>query len=172
MDCLGQRSGMESVQNLETVINEGLRVALLAETPDQSLDVLLQHLGMALDGERTYIFEQNASGCDDNTYEWVADGVEPEKENLQNVPPEVCASWYRKFSVGRHIVIEDLEDIRETEPLQYENLKRQSIRSLVVVPFTTGKRPSAFTGWTIRRRSRWNTRRICSRPRHTLLYHV
>ena len=38
--------------------------------------------------------------------------MEPEKENLQNVPPEVCASWYRNFSVGRHIVIESLEDIR------------------------------------------------------------
>lgn len=146
MDCLGQRSGMESVQNLETVINEGLRAALLAETPDQSLDVLLKHLGMALDGERTYIFEQNASGCDDNTYEWVADGVEPEKENLQNVPPEVCASWYRKFSIGRHIVIENLEDIRETEPLQYENLKRQSIRSLVVVPLYNGEKTIGFYG--------------------------
>ncbi len=146
MDCLGQQSGVQSVQNLESVINEGLRAALLAETPDQSLDVLLKHLGMALDGERTYIFEQNASGCDDNTYEWVADGVEPEKENLQNVPPEVCASWYRNFSIGRHIVIENLEDIRETEPLQYENLKRQSIRSLVVVPLYNGEKTIGFYG--------------------------
>ena len=146
MDCLGQQSGMESVQNLENVINEGLRAALLAETPDQSLDVLLQHLGMALDGERTYIFEQNASGCDDNTYEWVADGVEPEKENLQNLPQEVCASWYRNFSIGRHIVIENLEDIRETDPLQYENLKRQSIRSLVVVPLYNGEKIIGFYG--------------------------
>ena len=30
------QSGMRSVQNLETVINEGLRVALQEETPDQS----------------------------------------------------------------------------------------------------------------------------------------
>ena len=81
----GQNSGMQSVQNLETVINEGLRVALLEETPDQSLEVLLEHLGKALNGERTYIFEQNASGGDDNTYEWAADGVQPEKENLQNL---------------------------------------------------------------------------------------
>ena len=95
-----QHSGIQSVQNLEAIINEGLRVALLEDTPDQSLQVLLKHLGRALNGERTYIFEQNESGCDDNTYEWVADGVEPEQENLQNVPPEVCASWYRNFSVG------------------------------------------------------------------------
>ena len=142
----GQHSVIQSVQNLESIINEGLRVALLEETPDQSLDVLLEHLGKALNGERTYIFEQNESGGDDNTYEWTADGVKPEKENLQNVPPEVCASWYRNFGIGKHIVIESLEDIRETNPLQYENLKRQSVHSLVVIPLYDGKKLIGFYG--------------------------
>ncbi|WP_295762331.1 GAF domain-containing hybrid sensor histidine kinase/response regulator [uncultured Oscillibacter sp.] len=137
---------MRSVQDLEAIINEGLRTALMEETPDRSLKVLLEHLGKALNGERTYIFEQNGSGGDDNTYEWVADGVEPEQENLQNVPPEVCASWYRNFSIGRHIVIESVEDIRESEPLQYENLKRQGIHSLVVVPLYDGERIIGFYG--------------------------
>ncbi len=137
---------MRNVQNLEVVINEGLRVALLEETPDRSLEVLLEHLGKALDGERTYIFEQNESGGYDNTYEWVAGGVEPEKENLQNVPREVCASWYRNFTIGKHIVIGDLEDIRDTDPLQYENLKRQNIHSLVVVPLYDGKKIIGFYG--------------------------
>ena len=141
-----QQGSVRSVQNLESVINEGLRVALLEETPDQSLQVLLEHLGKALCGERTYIFEQNESGCDDNTYEWAADGVTPEKENLQNVPPEVCASWYRNFSIGKHIVIENLEDIRVTEPLQYENLKQQNVHSLVVVPLYNGQKIIGFYG--------------------------
>ncbi len=144
-DC-EQHNEMKSVQNLETVINEGLRVALQEETPDRTLEVLLEHLGKALNGERTYIFEQNESGCDDNTYEWVADGVEPEKDNLQNVPPEVCAAWYQNFSIGGHIVIEDLEDIRETDPLQYENLKSQNIHSLVVVPLYNGEKIIGFYG--------------------------
>ena len=86
MESHERYSGIRSVQNLEAVINEGLRVALLEETPDQSLEVLLEHLGKALNGERTYIFEQNESGGDDNTYEWVADGVKPEKESLQKCP--------------------------------------------------------------------------------------
>ena len=145
-EALGRHSGIQSVQNLEAVINEGLRVALLEETPDQSLEVLLEHLGKALNGERTYIFEQNEFGGDDNTYEWAAEGIQPEKESLQNVPAEVCASWYRKFSVGKHIVIESLEDIRETDPLQYENLKRQGVHSLVVVPLYDGKRIIGFYG--------------------------
>ena len=36
-----QHSGMQSVQNLEAVINEGLRSSLLEESPDQCLEVLL-----------------------------------------------------------------------------------------------------------------------------------
>lgn len=141
-----QYSGMQNVQNLEKIINEGLRVALAKDTPDQSLEVFLAYLGRALNGQRTYIFEQNESGGDDNTYEWVADGVEPEKDNLQNLPPEVCASWYQNFSISRHIVIENLEDICETDPVQYEILKRQNICSLVVVPLYDGERNIGFYG--------------------------
>lgn len=137
---------IQSVQNLEAVINEGLRVSLLEETPDQSLKVLLKYLGKALNGDRTYIFEHSESGYDDNTYEWTADGVKPEIGNLQHVPPEVCASWYRNFSVGRHIVIKRLEDIHKSDPLQYENLKQQGIHSLVVVPLYDGSRIIGFYG--------------------------
>lgn len=139
---LAIESGMTGVQGghvqdyleLEMFVNEGMRLALRAVTPDKSLDVILEYLGRALNGERTYIFERNASGGDDNTYEWVAMGVKPQKEVLQNLPAEVCANWYHSFHENRNIIIEDLEDIREEDPLQYENLKRQDIYSLVVVP--------------------------------------
>ena len=130
----GRQEQRDSMVNLEAKINEGLRVALQQETPSQTLEVLLEYMGIALHGERTYIFERNENGCDDNTYEWVASGVTPEKDALQNLPAEVCANWYRNFQTGGHIVIKNLEDIRESDPLQYENLKRQNIRSLVVVP--------------------------------------
>ncbi len=135
-----------SVQNLESIINEGLRVALLEETPDRSLEVLLEYLGRALNGERTYIFEQNESGGDDNTYEWAADGVRPEKENLQGLPPEVCAGWYQRFGAGGYIVIKDLEEIRQSDPLIYDTLNAQSIHSLVVVPLYDDGRIIGFYG--------------------------
>ena len=141
-----QKDMVQNVQNLEAIINEGLRVALLEKTPDQSLEVLLAYLGKALDGERTYIFERNPDGSDDNTYEWVAPGVRPEKENLQNLPPEICASWYRNFSIGNHIIIKDLEDIRLSDPLQYANLKQQDIHSLVVIPLYDDNQIIGFYG--------------------------
>lgn len=124
----------KSYQNMESLANEGLRLALSAETPDMSIHVLLEYIGRSLMGQRTYIFERNDHNCDDNTYEWVADGVSPEKNNLQNVPPEVCASWYRKFKDGEHIIIPDVEAIKSIDYIQYETLKKQNIHSLVVVP--------------------------------------
>lgn len=144
LDASGQEQ--RNYQSLEAMINEGLRVALLKKTPSQTLEVLLEYMGKALKGERTYIFEKNAQGGDDNTYEWVASGVNPEKENLQNVPPEVCANWYQNFKVGKHIIIKDLEDIREKDPLQYENLRRQKIHSLVVVPLYNDGEAIGFYG--------------------------
>lgn len=133
-------------QNQEALANEGMRLALRASTPDKALDIILEYLGKALCGERTYIFEKNSLGGDDNTYEWVATGVTPEIENLQNLPPEICANWYRNFSEDKSIIIEDLEDIRESDPLQYENLKRQNIHSLVVVPLYDDTKNFGFYG--------------------------
>lgn len=43
-------------------------------------------------------------------------------------------------------MIEHLEDIQETDPLQYENLKRQNIHSLVVVPLYDGNKIIGFYG--------------------------
>lgn len=49
-------------------------MALTAPTAAKSLDIVLEYIGRALHGQRTYIFEKNAIGNDDNTYEWVATG--------------------------------------------------------------------------------------------------
>ena len=126
--------------------NEGFRIALKAPTPDKSIEVVLEYLGKALKGERTYIFEKNENGDDDNTYEWVAKGISPEKDNLQNLPAEVCANWYRTFRENKNITIKNLEDIREEDPLQYQNLKRQNIHSLVVVPLYDDEKIIGFYG--------------------------
>lgn len=142
-----QQSRMiDSYQKLESLANEGMRVALQAATPDQSLEVILEYLGNALKGERTYIIERNAKGNDDNTYEWVANGVESAKDMLQDLPPEVCANWYHAFRVDKSIMISDVEEIRESSPIQYEILQSQDIHSLVVVPLYYDKKIIGFYG--------------------------
>ena len=141
-----QKNVVRRYEKLEKIVNEGLRLALGTSSADKSLDIILEYIGKALDGERTYIFEHNENGCDDNTYEWVANGIKPEKDNLQNLPPELCANWYRNFQEDKNIVIENLENIREEDSEQYKNLKRQDIHSLVVVPLYWEKKIIGFYG--------------------------
>lgn len=136
----------QEYQNFEAIINKGLHVSLQETSPSRSLERLLEYLGKTLNAERTYIFEKNSFGGDDNTYEWTSVGVTAEKENLQNLSPEVCANWYNTFKLGDLIIIENLEDIRETNPVQYEILKRQNIHSLVVVPLYDDQKAIGFYG--------------------------
>lgn len=149
IDITEERAQDQVVQmyrDIEALANNGLKKAIAAESPDESINTILEHLGKALSGERTYIFEKNENGGDDNTYEWCAPGIQPEKDNLQNVPPEVCANWYRIFEDGQNIIIPDLEETKETDPMQYENLKRQGIHSLVIVPLYDRGKVVAFCG--------------------------
>ena len=60
-------------------------------------------------------FEQNQNGESSsiNTYEWCASGVSFEKENLQNLPPEVCSqNGIAALRNGISLIWQDLEEIK------------------------------------------------------------
>ncbi len=135
-----------SYQHMEAALNQAIRVALRQGTPDQTLQVLLEFLGNILEADRTYIFEKNDHNHDDNTYEWVANGVTPEQDTLQDLPPEICEGWYQKFGENQNIVIENVEELKEVDPRTYEVLARQNIHSLAVVPLYDDERVIGFYG--------------------------
>ena len=78
MDMI-ERKKFQDYQNIETLVNEGLHIAMSHVLADDSLDVILSYLGKILKADRVYIFEKNARGNDDNTYEWAREGVSEEK---------------------------------------------------------------------------------------------
>jgi len=141
-----QRQAIKDFTANETLVNEGLRQALAADTPCQSLDVLMQYLGQALECDRVYIFEENKEKSFDNTYEWCKEGVSPQKDNLQKVPYEAVEIWYRSFREGQSVIIKDLDLIKESDPLQYEYLEPQNIQTLVVSPLFFHKKIIGFYG--------------------------
>lgn len=140
------KTAIQSYQALEANANEGIRMALKETDSEAGINILLEYMGHSLRAGRTYIFERNEKGNDDNTYEWCADGVFPVIDTLQDLDASVCANWYRSFSESKNIVIYDLEDIKESDPLQYENLYAQDIHSLVVVPLYDGGKVIGFYG--------------------------
>ncbi len=149
IDISEERSQDKMIQkyrDMQSFVNEALKDALSAESPDETIRIILEYIGKALNGERTYIFEKNRYGRDDNTYEWTAPGVIPEIDNQQNLPPEICENWYHIFEEGKYVQIPDIEEMRLSDPLQYENLKRQKIHSIVVMPIYDAGKTIAFYG--------------------------
>lgn len=128
------------------MVNEGLKQALAEVNPEQSIEVLLAYLGRTLQSERVYIFERRADELHDNTYEWCAEGVIPQKEILQKVPFDAVEQWYQAFVQDKNIIIKDLDEIKETNPEAYKVLLPQNIRTLVVSPILFDEEIVGFYG--------------------------
>lgn len=128
------------------VVNESLRLALRERDATRAIELFLEHMGERSHSERIYIFE-GETGCSvDNTFEWCAEGVSPQKDNLQNVPFEAVEWWYHAFEESRSILIYDLEDIKEKEPLTYKYLKPQNVQSLIASPLELEGKIIGFYG--------------------------
>ncbi len=141
-----QKKTIKEFASNEAMVNNALRLALAEATPEKSLRVLLKHLGQSLRSDRVYIFEETPEHTMKNTYEWCAEGVEPQQEYLQDVPFEVVSLWYESFQRNENIVIKDLESIQETDPRVYEVLLPQQVDSLVVSPLTINGNIIGFYG--------------------------
>ena len=142
---LAKRSFSEFTDN-EALINEGLRCALAEETPEQSIDTLLQYLGQMFQSDRVYIFEKNKHGNFDNTYEWCASKVSPQKNILRNIPPETMGTWIPTFQKGESIIIRNVDEIVSYDPTVYETLIPQNIARLIVSPIYRDREVIGFYG--------------------------
>ena len=95
--------------------------------------------------DRSYVFELDpARDVVVNTHEFVRDGVSAEKDNLREVPMEVISSWMEAFERKGIYFMENVEQVKGTE--QYDELKRQSVQSLLAVPLQRGERIIGFLG--------------------------
>ena len=138
---------MKTIIKYELVINEALRSALNYHTPDEQINEFIRFFGRHIGSDRIYIFEdcKERHGTD-NTYEWCAQGVTPEKDRLQNVDMDVIKWWYDTFSRGESIIITDIEDIKEEHRVSYDMLKAQNVRNVVVCPLRYKDEISGFFG--------------------------
>lgn len=124
---------METMKRYEQVINEALRSALNYDTPDDQINEFISFFGKHIGSDRIYIFEDSEERhATDNTYEWCADGVIPEINELQNVDMDIIDWWYETFSKGESIIITDVEDLKEEHRISYDLLRAQNVKNVVV----------------------------------------
>lgn len=94
----------------------------------------LELCGKEFDADRVYIFtyDWKQSNCS-NIFEWCAEDVEPQIEELQNVPLDVIPEWVSAHVIGETIFIHNVQLLDESSNLR-QILEPQGIQSLLTVP--------------------------------------
>ena len=138
---------MEQIIKYELIINKALRSAFEYDKPDEQINEFIRFFGQHIGSDRFYIFEDDIKNhATDNTYEWCANDVTPQINELQQVDMDIIEWWYQSFDKGENIMITDIESIKEIHPLSYDILKMQNVVNLAVSPLRYKDQIRGFFG--------------------------
>ena len=133
------------------IIEELLQVPESAT--DAAVDRALARLGRHLGSDRTYVFRLRGEDRIDNTHEWVAEGIEPMIDRLQDVPKAMAGPWFEAFERNETVEVADVDTLPRGSALA-SILGMQGIRSLLLVPMRSDGRLRGFAGYDQVRRPR------------------
>jgi PAS domain S-box-containing protein len=117
---------------------------------DSVIQVSLEKMCRFVNADRSYIFDYDfIAETTSNTYEWCNDGVEPEIQNLQDVPMELFPQWISEHQKGRPFYVPDVLalDANGSEGGLRSILEPQGIKSLIAIPLLKGKDLFGFVGF-------------------------
>lgn len=98
-----------------------------------ALTHILEHIGKLFSAERAYVFVFNDDNFSDIA-EWCKEGISPQIDMLQNVPLSDYRMWIDSLEKHKKVVIDDIEEIKETSPAGYELLFKNGIKNIIWVP--------------------------------------
>lgn len=109
---------------------------------------LLSLIGKAMCADRVFLFDciDAEENIYSNTFEWCAEGVTPQIQNLTRLTSEDMPFWLEVFERGEPIFIPELEDARDVMPSEYDILKAQGIHCEIAVPVFYRSSLSGFFG--------------------------
>lgn len=142
--------------NQRILLHQNEFQALIMEVATEFIDVkqselnhlihqTLERLGQFMKVDRVYIFDYNHElRTTSNTYEWVAPGIEPEIDNLQDIPFEYVPVWIETHAKGENIEVENTSMLEDST--FKELLLEQNIKSLIALPLMLDGVAIGFVG--------------------------
>ncbi|MDX9886931.1 MAG: EAL domain-containing protein [Thauera sp.] len=123
---------------------------LILARPDE-LDVhlarVLQEVGSFADADRAYVFQVSADGLSlSNAYEWCAQGIAAQIDNLQNLPFDDAMLFCRTIKRFAIVDYPSVGRLPVEAAVDREVLEAQSIQSLLAVPMVANGRLVGFIG--------------------------
>ena len=105
------------------------------------LALMGKHTGVS----RVYIFEDADDGAStSNTFEWCNSGIEPQIDNLKNIPYELIYSWKKLLMENGRIFAKNINELPEEI---YSMLEPQRIKSILIFPLYAGGNFIGFIGF-------------------------
>ena len=136
---------LEESRYRQNTLIKVLQIIQSAEDIGAAINEALSEAGKYANVSRSYIFEVCADGKTvNNTYEWCNEGINPEIENLQNVPKEVMQSWFDAFDRDEYICASNISML---PPEVFDSLDAQGIKSILVLPLTANGLTYGFIGF-------------------------
>ncbi|MCB9058726.1 MAG: PAS domain S-box protein [Calditrichae bacterium] len=116
------------------------------EEVDQSVNNALKEIGQFVGTDRAYVFDFNfLDKTASNIYEWCNDGINPEIQNIQNVPFGELTELMVTLEKGNPFHIPDVSTL-ENEKIK-SLMEAQGIKSLINVPMFLNDQLVGFVGF-------------------------
>lgn len=107
----------------------------------------LKELGQFTGADRAYVFSYDwANGLCTNTFEWCAEGVTPQIDQLQNLPIDTIKIWAGTHKEGKIIHIPDVYALPEDHEVRV-GLEQQQIVSVLAIPMMDDEECIGFVGF-------------------------
>jgi signal transduction histidine kinase/DNA-binding response OmpR family regulator len=117
-------------------------ISKIDETINQSLKEMCEFVS----ADRSYIFNYDFTNqTTSNEYEWCAEGILPQINELQNIPLGMMVEWLKVHRKGETMFIEDVNTY--TDGAIKELLQEQQIQSLITIPMMSGNDCIGFVGF-------------------------
>lgn len=113
-----------------------------ADTTDEAIKNALAFAGDYMKVSRSYIFESISDTMTSNTYEWCAEGIEPQMDALAELPKDIY-SYETLLERGFTIT----EDVRSMSAEDRAILEPQGIKSIAIVPILGGGEAMGYVGF-------------------------
>jgi len=162
MDITRQKkleSDMEQREAFERLLTgiSSIFVNMTSESCDSTLEYALGRLGQFCNTDRAYIFLLDKKGeVVVNTHEWCSEGIEPQKQYLQDLPISRVSRWISELSDVNSINIYDVSQMPPEWEEERDILRSQGIKSVVSVPIISEKKLVGFVGLdSVRDHRRW-----------------
>lgn len=136
---------------------------------DEAIDASLAQMGKTGGADRSYLIVVRPDRkVTDNTHEWCAEGVTPQKENLQGIPLSATPWSIARLRAGEIIHLPDVSLMPPEAAAERELLEGQEIRSILAIPLFVAGRFEGFVGFdNVREAAAWRREdlellRVCS----------